>query len=163
MFLNVKFVLSITDQFTSFTTKKTYKINNSFNCKGYYFIYLLSSKTCGKQNVGNTTDHFGNRCKNCKSDAGIAETGNMENVKQNFLQNHFLQIDNQGFLKNIEVRLIDKEQVSDPIKRWFYRMRRLRTLYFDGLNDERAYYILIHTFIVMLLVLGYFPHFLSFV
>ena len=32
----------------------------------------------------------------------------MENVKQKFLQSQFLQRDHQGFLKDAEVRLIDK-------------------------------------------------------
>ena len=60
----------------------------------------------------------------------------MENVKQTFLQSHFLQRDQQGFLKDVEVRLIDKTQASDPTKREFYRMRTLGTLYPDGLNIE---------------------------
>ena len=56
-----------------------------------------------------------------------------------FLKSHFLQSDHQGFLKDVEVRLIDKTQVSDPIKRKFYWMRTLRTLYPDGLNIESDY------------------------
>ena len=63
----------------------------------------------------------------------------MENVKQTFLQSHFLQRDQQGFLKDVEVRLIDKTQASDPTKREFYWMRTLRTLYPDGLNIESDY------------------------
>ena len=63
----------------------------------------------------------------------------MENVKQKFLQSHFLQHDYQGFLKDVEVRLIDKTQASDPTKREFYWIRTLRTLYPDGLNIESDY------------------------
>ena len=63
----------------------------------------------------------------------------MENVKQTFLQSHFLQHDHQDFLKDVEVRLIDKTQASDPTKREFYCMRTLRTLYPDGLNIESHY------------------------
>ena len=73
---------------------------------------------------------------NCKSDARKVECGNMKNVKQKFLQSHFLQRDHQGFLKDVEVRLIDKTQTSDPTKREFYWMRTLRTLYPYGLNIE---------------------------
>ena len=63
-----------------------------------------------------------------------------ENVKQYFLQNHFLQRDHEGFLKDVEIRLIDdKAQASDPTKRQFYWMRTLRTLYPDGLNIESDY------------------------
>ena len=63
----------------------------------------------------------------------------MENVKQKFLQSYFLQRDHQGFLKDVEVRLIDKTQASDPTKIEFYWMRTLRTLYSDGLNIESDY------------------------
>ena len=44
----------------------------------------------------------------------------MKNVKQKFLQNHFLLRDHQGFLKDVEVQLIDKTQSSDPTKRVLY-------------------------------------------
>ena len=76
--------------------------------------------------------YFRSRWNNYKSD-------DMENVKQKFLQNHFLQRDFQGFLKDVEVRLIDKTQASDPTKWEFYWMRTLRTLYPDGLNIESDY------------------------
>ena len=51
----------------------------------------------------------------------------MENIKQKFC--HFLQGDYQGFLKDLEVWLIEKTQTSDPTKREFCWMRTLRTLY----------------------------------
>ena len=57
----------------------------------------------------------------------------MENIKQKLYQSHFLQGDHQGFLKYVEVWLIDKTQASDPTKREFYWMRTLTTLYPDGL------------------------------
>ena len=52
----------------------------------------------------------------------------MENVKQKSLQSHSFQRDRQGFLKDVDVRLIERTQ--------FYWMRTLRTLYADGLNIE---------------------------
>ena len=61
------------------------------------------------------------------------------NVKQKFLQSHFLQRNHQGFLKDVEGRLIDKTQASDPTKREFYWMRTLTTLYPDGRNIESDY------------------------
>ena len=67
------------------------------------------------------------------------EKGDMENVKQKFLQSHFLQEEHKGFLENFEVRLIDKTQGSDPIKREYYWMRTLKTLYPDDLNIESDY------------------------
>ena len=96
----------------------------------------MSCKSCPKQYVGNTTDHFRSRWNKYKRDVRKAESGDMENVKQKFLQNHFLQRDHQGFIKDVEVRLIDKTQASDPTKREFYWMRTLRTLYPDGVNNE---------------------------
>ena len=50
----------------------------------------------------------------------------MENVKQQFLQIPFLQRDHQGFRKDVNVRLIDKTQASDPTKKEFYWMRTLK-------------------------------------
>ena len=69
-----------------------------------------------KQYTGKTTDRFRYRRNNYKIEARKAENGNMENVKQKFLQSHFLQDDHKGFLEEVEVRLIDKTQGSDPTK-----------------------------------------------
>ena len=63
----------------------------------------------------------------------------MENVKQKFLQSHFLHRDHQGFRKDLEVRLIDKTQASDPTKREFSWMRTLRNLSPAGFNIESDY------------------------
>ena len=48
------------------------------------------------------------------SEVRKAESDNMENVKLKYLQSYFLQKDDQGFLKDVDVRLIDKTQASDP-------------------------------------------------
>ena len=132
--------ISITDEFNSFTTKKTYKINHSFDCNDNCLIYLLSYKACGKQYIGNTKDQFRSRWNNQKSDVRKPESDNVENLKQKFLQSHFLQSDHQVFLKDGEVWLIDKTQTSDPAKKEFYWMRTLRTLYPDDLNIESDYF-----------------------
>ena len=131
--------ISITEEFTSFTTKKTYKINHSFDCNNKRLIYLLCCKSCGKQHVGNTTNHFRSRWNIYMSDARKTESGDIEHVTQKFLQSHFLQHNHQGFLKDVEVQLIDKTQASDLTKREFYWMRLLRTLYPNGLNIESDY------------------------
>ena len=99
----------------------------------------MSCKSYSRQYEGNTTDNFRSKWNNYKSDVRKAESGNMGNVKQKFLQSHFLQHDHQGFLKDIEVRLIDKTQAFDPTKREFYWMRTLKTLYPDDLNIESDY------------------------
>ena len=131
--------ISIIEEFISVTTKKTYKLNHSFDCTDKCLTYLLSCKSCSKQYVGNTTDHFRSRWKNYKSDVRKAESGDMANVKLKFLQSQFLQRDHQAFYKDVEVRSIDKTQTFDPIEREFYWMRTLRTLYHDGLNIESDY------------------------
>ena len=94
----------------------------------YSLIYLFNYKTCRKQYTGKTNDHFRSRWNNYKSEARKAESGNMENVKQRFLQSHYLQPDYKGFLKNKEVRLIDKTQGSDSTKRELCWMKTLRIL-----------------------------------
>ena len=55
------------------------------------------------------------------------------------MESHYLQRDHQGFLKDVEVRFIDKTQASDTTERKFYWMRILRTLYLDGRNIEGDY------------------------
>ena len=99
----------------------------------------LSVKTRGKQCIGNATDHFRSRWNNHKSDAKNLENGNMENVKQKYLENLFLQRDHQSFSEEEKVRLTDKMQVSDPTKKELNWMIKLRTLYPDGLNIESDY------------------------
>ena len=64
------------------------------------------------------------------------ESADMKNVKQKFLQSHFLLGDHQGFLQDVEARLIDKTQGSDSTKQEYWWMRTLKTLYPDDLNTE---------------------------
>ena len=112
--------IKVTDTFTSFTTKNTYKLNHSFDCNDKCLIYLFKCKICGKQYTSTTTDHFRSRWNNCKFEARKAESGNRQNFKQKILQSHFLQPDKKGFLKDVEVRLIEKKQGSDPSKGELY-------------------------------------------
>ena len=131
--------IQVTDIFSSFVTKSAYKINHNFNCKSKYLIYFLSCKICGKQHTGKSVDKFRSRWNNYKTDARRAASGNIESCKQQFLQNHFLQVDHHEFLENVEVTLNDNTQASDPTKREYYWMRTLRTLYPDGLKLENDY------------------------
>ena len=64
--------------------------------------------------VGKITNHVRSSWVNYKNDVRKAENGNMKNVKQKFLQSHFLQCDHQGFFKDVKVQLTDKTQASDP-------------------------------------------------
>ena len=105
------------------------------------FLYSdeKAEKAFGNEYIGKTTNHFKSKWNNYKSEARQAESGNMENVKQKFLQSYILPSDHKGFLKDVEVGLIDKIQGSDPTMRKFFWMRTLRTFYPDGLNIERDY------------------------
>ena len=55
------------------------------------------------------------------------------------MESQFLESDYQGFLKDVEVWLIDKTQASDTTKRKLYWMTTLRTFYLDGRNIESDY------------------------
>ena len=68
-------------------------------CNNKYFIYLLSYQTCGKQYVGNTTNHFNSTWNNHKSNVRKDECGKMENVKQNFSKVFFNKVITEAFLK----------------------------------------------------------------
>ena len=112
--------INVTDTFDSFTTRRSYKINQKFDCNDKCLIF--SCRTCGKKNTGKTTNHFRYRWNNYKMEARKAEIGHMENVKEKFLRSHFLQDDHKGFLEDVEVRLIDKTQGFDHTKREYYWM-----------------------------------------
>ena len=111
--------MSFTKEFTSFTTKKIYKINSSFDCNNKCLIYLLSCKSCSKQYVGNTTNHFRSRWNNYKSDVRKAESGDMENVKQRFLQSHFYSRITRVFLKRLRISWLIKRRLLIPPKESF--------------------------------------------
>ena len=100
--------IKIPDTFDSFTTKKSYKINQKFGWNYKCFIYLFSCKTCAKQYTGKTTDRFRYRRNNYKMEARKAESGNKKNIKQKFLQSPISQDVHKRFLEDVEVRLIDK-------------------------------------------------------
>ena len=43
------------------------------------------------------------------------------------------------FLEDVEIRLLDKTQGSDPTKQEYYWMRTLKTFFPHGLNVESNY------------------------
>ena len=79
--------------FTVLLLKKVTKLTISFT-KG--LIYLFSCRTCSKQYTGKTSDRFTYRWNNYEMEVRKAKSGDIENVKQNFLQSSFLQ-DDQRF------------------------------------------------------------------
>ena len=55
---NVCLSIQVTHTFTSSTTDKSLKINHELNCNDNCLIYLLTSKSCSKKYVGETTEEF---------------------------------------------------------------------------------------------------------
>ena len=100
--------INITNKFTSFNTKITFKINHSFDCNNKCLIYLFSCKSCSKKYVCNITDHFRSRWNNWRSDVRKAESGNMEIVKhKSFCKVIYYSVMTKVFFKNGELWLID--------------------------------------------------------
>ena len=72
-------------------------------------------------------------------EARKAVSGDMENIKEKFLQSHLLQDDHKGFLEDVEITLTNKMQGSDSTKREYQWMRTLKTLHPDGLSIKSNY------------------------
>ena len=49
-------------------------------------------------------------------------------LKQNYFHQHFLSENHHGLFEDCEIRLIDKTDTSDPTRREFFWMRKLKTL-----------------------------------
>ena len=56
-----------TENFTSTTTGKTFKINHKLNCNNKCLVYLLICNVCLKKYVGQAVEEFRYRWKNYKS------------------------------------------------------------------------------------------------
>ena len=120
------FNIQETDNFQSFVTKEVYKINHQFHCDSKCVICLISCKACDLQYVGSTVDRFRLRWNNYKCLQRIASKGGIS--KQNYFHQHFLSENHHGLLEDCEIRLIDKTDPSDPTRREFLSMRKLKTL-----------------------------------
>ena len=55
------------DEFRSYVEGRSFRINPSFDCDSEGVVYLISCKSCGLQNVGNTITAFRLRFNNHKS------------------------------------------------------------------------------------------------
>ena len=120
------FNIQETDNFQCFVAKVVYKIKHHFHWDSKYVIYLISCKVCGLQYVGLTVNRFRLRWNNYKCSQRIAsEVGT---PKQNYFHQHFLTENHHGLLEDCEIKLIDKVDSSDPTKREFFWMRKLKTL-----------------------------------
>ena len=126
-----------TDTFESFVTKEVFKINHSFNCDSKCLIYLLSCKVCGIQYTGSTVDKFRLRWNNYKSCQRNAANGGTPN--QNYFHQHFLSEGHNGLQSDCEIILIDKTDPTDPTRREYFWMRKLKTVAPFGLNIDEGY------------------------
>ena len=126
--------ISETDIFQSFQTKEQYQINHQLNCNDKCLIYLLSSKVCGLEYVGSTTDKFRLGWNNYKENNRKAKRG--EEHMQPLVFKHLSSNDYNGFLEDCSIFLIDKTDGSDPTRREEYWKRRrvLNTVTQYGLN-----------------------------
>ena len=109
---NIKFI----DVFDRFTTKKGAKSTINLSA----LISAWSTSLAIEHVVSNIqirllTVFYIYRWNNYKMEARKTESSDMENVKQKFLQSHFLQNDHEGFLEDVEVRLIDRHKVLTPL------------------------------------------------
>ena len=99
-------------------------------------IYLLKCKFSNKQYVGETTDAFRLRWNNYKDNDRKFQRN--ESCMQQHLYGHFYSEGHIGFLGNVSISLIDKNDGFQPKKRENYWMRTLKTLAQLALNVESA-------------------------
>ena len=69
-----KNLLVVSPEFTSFGTKRKYKIKGILKCGSRNVIYLISCKSCGKQYVGSATG-FKERIDNSDINTGKVRCG----------------------------------------------------------------------------------------
>ena len=99
---------------SSSVTNKTYKITHQFEYNKKCLVYLLTSKTCLKQYVGQTIDTFQHRWNNYTSNTKEFQWS--KPCMQEHLFQHFSSPGHNGFLNDIFVAFIDKTDPSDPLK-----------------------------------------------
>ena len=105
-----------------FNDDKNILFNNCYT----FDDYLLSSKVCGLQYVGSTTDKFRFRWNNYKENDRKALRGE-EHMQQELFQ-HFATINYNCFLTHCSITLIDKTDGSDPTRREEYWRKVLKTV-----------------------------------
>ena len=136
--------INITNKFTSFNTKITFKINHSFDCNNKCLIYLFSCKSCSKKYLCNITDHFRSRWNNWRSDVRKAESGNMEIVKhKSFCKVIYYSVMTKVFFKKWRTLVDWYHKLLIPPKRTFTVWEHLSPILKVTVN---SLFRLIHTF-----------------
>ena len=103
-----------TDMFICNNDQRSYKINHSFDCNEKCLIYLLTCNCCQKQYVHQTIDIFRNRWNNYKNIAKKCDRG--EHCMQRQLHEHFTVPGHSGFIHDVSITLIDKNDPRCPTK-----------------------------------------------
>ena len=116
----------------TFVTKEVYEINHHFHCDSKRAIHLISCKVFGLQYVGSTVERFRLRWNNYKFSQRIASDGGT--LKQNYFHQYFLRGNHHGLFKDCDIRLIDTADPSNPTRREFFWMQKVKTLASLGLN-----------------------------
>ena len=108
-----------TDTFASWTTGKSFKINQKLNCDDKCLIYLLTCKCCAKKYVGEPTDEFHLRWNNYR----INDRKNPQNEAWCKAW-AFWNEGHSGLLGNVSITLIAEADSKGPKKTENYWMRQ---------------------------------------
>ena len=125
-----------TNEFSSFVTKKTYKINFELNCNSICLIYLLNCKVCGQQLTGESTTRFRVRWNNYLDN--MRKAFRNEPHFQRGVHAHFLLPGHTSILKDVNITFIDKTDSIFPKKREKFWIDTLRTLSPEGFNESET-------------------------
>ena len=126
------FDINKTDIFGSFQTKQKYKINHLLHCNDKCLNYLLFNKVCGLQYLGSTNDKFCFPSNNYKENDKKALRGEEHAPPEVF--EHFAADNDNCFLNDCSIELIDKTHGSNPTRREWYWRKLLKTVAPSGLN-----------------------------
>jgi len=121
------------NEFTSFVTKKTYKMNFRFDCNSQDVIYLISCTVCGLQYTGTTVTRFRERFNQYKSNINLYSQG-VRGLMQEQMISHFVDFGHNGSIDDMHVQIIDHCDPNDKERRESSWIATLQTMHPNGLN-----------------------------
>ena len=111
-------------------------MNFHFDCNSICVVYLLTCRIWKKQYTGSTITKFRQRFNQYKSNLKSYGEGRRD-FKHIKLLEHFYSHNHHGTHNDMIVQIIDFYDPNDQEKRENFWMRKLRTLYPDGLNHKK--------------------------
>ena len=108
---------------------RTYWINFVFNCNSQGVVYLIICKQCSKLYVGSTITSFTKRFNNHKSSVNR----NGKGIAGEHLYSHFI-LDGHNGVEDMLVKIIDKTDIRNIVKRQAFWAYKLNTFVLSGLN-----------------------------